>query len=214
MKSEIKDKIKEHRIVPVIAIEEMDNVLPLADSLIKGGLPLIEVTFRTKIAAEAIKILRKERPEMLVGAGTVLTRDDLKSAIDCGAAFGVSPGFNHIIVEEALRNNFLFMPGILTPTDLETALSFGITVFKFFPAEAAGGVNYLKSISEPYTHKNIQFVPTGGINTSNLKDYLSLNEVLAVGGTWIAKKTDIETRQWNMIVKRCQEAKNLGYRDI
>ena len=162
MMSEIKDKIKDHRIVPVIAIEDMDNVLPLVDSLIEGGLPLIEITFRTKIASDAIKILRKERPEMLVGAGTVLTRDNLKSAIDCGAAFGVSPGFNPIIVEEALRNNFLFMPGILTPTDLETALSFGIHVFKFFPAEAAGGINFLKAFLLPMLIKIFSLFPRVG----------------------------------------------------
>jgi 2-dehydro-3-deoxyphosphogluconate aldolase/(4S)-4-hydroxy-2-oxoglutarate aldolase len=208
--SEIKDKIKEHKIVPVIAIEKMDDILPLADSLIEGGLPLIEITFRTKIALEAIKLLSKERSEMLLGAGTVLTMDELKAAIDNGAAFGVAPGFNPKIVEEALKNNFLFMPGILTPTDLEGALSLGINAFKFFPAEAAGGVNYLKSLSAPYTHKNIQFIPTGGINIQNLKDYLNLKEVLAVGGTWLAKKADFETEQWDMIVKKCQAARSLG----
>jgi 2-dehydro-3-deoxyphosphogluconate aldolase/(4S)-4-hydroxy-2-oxoglutarate aldolase len=208
--SEIKAKIKEHKIIPIIAIEKMDDVLPLADSLIEGGLPLIEITFRTKIAPEVIKLLHKERPEMLLGAGTVLTNDELKAAIDNGAAFGVAPGFNPKIVEGALKNNFLFMPGILTPTDLEAALSLGINVFKFFPAEAAGGINYLKSISAPYSHKNIQFIPTGGINIQNLRDYLDLKEVLAVGGTWLAKKADIETGQWDMIVKKCRAAKDLG----
>ncbi|MCK4823906.1 bifunctional 4-hydroxy-2-oxoglutarate aldolase/2-dehydro-3-deoxy-phosphogluconate aldolase, partial [bacterium] len=147
----IEAKIKEHKIIPVIGIEKMDDVLPLADSLTEGGLPLIEITFRTKIAPEAIKLLQKERPEMLIGAGTVLTNDELELAIDNGAAFGVAPGFNPKIVEEALKNNFFFMPGILTPSDLEAALSMGINVFKFFPAEAAGGVKYLKSLSAPYT---------------------------------------------------------------
>jgi 2-dehydro-3-deoxyphosphogluconate aldolase/(4S)-4-hydroxy-2-oxoglutarate aldolase len=206
----IEAKIKEHKIIPVIAIEKMDDVLPLADSLTEGGLPLIEITFRTKIAPEAIKLLQKERPEMLIGAGTVLTNDELELAIDNGAAFGVAPGFNPKIVEEALKNNFFFMPGILTPSDLEAALSMGINVFKFFPAEAAGGVKYLKSLSAPYTHKNIQFIPTGGINIQNLKDYLDLKEVIAVGGTWLAKATDIDTRQWDMIIKKCQAAKSLG----
>ena len=207
--NEIKAKINEHKIIPVIAIEKMDDVLPLAEALIKGGLPLIEITFRTKIAPEAIKLLRKEKPEMLLGAGTVLTTDELKAAMDNGAAFGVAPGFNPKIVEEALKNNFIFMPGILTPTDLEAALSLGINDFKFFPAEAAGGVNYLKSISAPYTHKNIQFIPTGGININNLKNYLDLDEVLAVGGTWLAKKAEIESGQWEMILEKCQTAKSL-----
>ncbi len=205
----IEAKIKEHKIIPVIAIEKMDDVLPLADSLTEGGLPLIEITFRTKIAPEAIKLLQKERPEMLIGAGTVLTNDELELAIDNGAAFGVAPGFNPKIVEEALKNNFFFMPGILTPSDLEAALSMGINVFKFFPAEAAGGVTYLKSLSAPYTHKNIQFIPTGGINIKNLKDYLNLDEVLAVGGTWLAKKAEIESGLWEMILEKCQTAKSL-----
>ena len=206
----IKDTIKEHKIIPVIAIEKMDDVLPLADSLSEGGLPLIEITFRTKIAPAAIKLLGKEKPEMLLGAGTVLTLEELKIAIDNGAAFGVSPGFNPKIVEEALKNKFLFMPGIMTPTDLESALSLGINIFKFFPAEAAGGIPFLKSISTPYAHKDIQFIPTGGINIQNLKDYLSLKQVIAVGGTWLAKNTDIETGQWDMIVKKCLTAKELA----
>ncbi len=205
----IEAKIKEHKIIPVIGIEKMDDVLPLADSLTEGGLPLIEITFRTKIAPEAIKLLQKERPEMLIGAGTVLTNDELELAIDNGAAFGVAPGFNPKIVEEALKNNFFFMPGILTPSDLEAALSMGINVFKFFPAEAAGGVKYLKSLSAPYTHKNIQFIPTGGINIQNLKDYLDLKEVIAVGGTWLAKKAEIESGLWEMILEKCQTAKSL-----
>ena len=209
MMKQITDRLKEYAIVPVIAIEEIENVLPLADSLIEGGLPLIEITFRTKIAPDAIKKLRKERSSMLIGAGTVLTVDELKMAIDSGASFGVAPGFNPKIVEMALTENFPFMPGVLTPTDIDAALSFGLHVLKFFPAEAAGGVKYLQNISAPYTHKGVRFIPTGGINTENIKEYINLNVVLAVGGTWIAKQSDIEAERWNMIAENCRIAKTL-----
>ena len=209
MKSAIKDIIKQHKIVPVIALEGMDQILPLADALIEGRLPLIEITFRTKIAAKAIAVLTKQRPELLVGAGTVLTTDELKSAVDSGASFGVAPGFNPAIVEEALRLNFPFIPGILTPTELEAAMELGIEVFKFFPAEAAGGINYLTSLAAPYSHKKIEFVPTGGVNPKNLIDYLAIKAVMAVGGTWIAKKDSIEAGQWEVIKKNCREAVKL-----
>jgi 2-dehydro-3-deoxyphosphogluconate aldolase/(4S)-4-hydroxy-2-oxoglutarate aldolase len=205
MKS-VYDKIKDHRIIPVIAIEQVEDALPLADALIEGGLPLIEITFRTKSATEVITKLNKERPDMLLGAGTVLTLDELKSAMDNGATFGVAPGLNPLIVEEALKNNFPFMPGIMTPSDLETGLSMGLTNFKFFPAGAAGGISYLSSLSAPYAHKDVQFVPTGGINTNNLKEYLEMKTVIAVGGTWIAKSADIGSGKWEKIKSNCQEA--------
>lgn len=202
--SDVYEKIKQHRIVPVIAIERLEDALPLADALIEGGLPLIEITFRTKVAAEVIALLHKEKPEILLGAGTILDLDELKAAIDNGASFGVAPGLNPSIVEEALKNDFPFMPGIMTPSDLETGLSMGITNFKFFPAGAAGGVSYLSSLAAPYSHKGVQFVPTGGVNTENLNDYLSLNTVMAVGGTWIAKSADINTGNWERIKTNCQ----------
>jgi 2-dehydro-3-deoxyphosphogluconate aldolase/(4S)-4-hydroxy-2-oxoglutarate aldolase len=128
----------------------------------------------------------------------------MKAALDNGAAFGVAPAFNPRVVKEALKNNFLFIPGILAQTDLEAVLSMGINVFKFFPAEAAGGVNYLKNLAAPYSHKNIQFIPTGGINIDNLKDYLNLNEVLAVGGTWLVKKDEIENGKLENVVEKCK----------
>jgi len=203
------EKIKGHRIVPVIAIEKLEDALPLADALIEGGLPLIEITFRTPAAAPVIAKLNQERPGILLGAGTILTLDELKTAIDNGASFGVAPGLNPLIVEEALKNNFPFMPGVMTPSDLEAGLSLGLTNFKFFPAGAAGGVPYLSSLSAPYSHKRIQFVPTGGVNTANLNDYLNLYSVMAVGGTWIAKSGDIKSGSWGKIIANCQEAKSI-----
>lgn len=206
---DIRDKIELSKIVPVIAVEKIDHVLPLADALIEGGLPLLEITFRTKIAPEAILLLKKKRPEMMVGAGTILTLDELKSAIDNGAEFGVAPGFNPKIVEESIRTGFPFMPGVMTPSEIEAALSFGLKDFKFFPAEAAGGISYLKSISAPFNHRNIRFIPTGGINIQNLKTYLELKEVIAVGGTWLAKNADFENAQWELIVNKCRAARKI-----
>jgi len=207
--NDIYTKLKNHRIIPVIAIERLEDALSLADALIEGGLPLIEITFRTKVAAEVISNLKNKKPEMLLGAGTILNLDELKAAIDNGAAFGVAPGLNPSIVEEALKNDFPFMPGIMTPSDLETGLSMGITNFKFYPAGAAGGVAYLSSLSAPYSHKGVQFVPTGGVNPDNLNEYLGLKTVMAVGGTWIAKSADINSGNWEKIKSNCQEANKI-----
>jgi 2-dehydro-3-deoxyphosphogluconate aldolase/(4S)-4-hydroxy-2-oxoglutarate aldolase len=204
--SDVYEKIRKHRIIPVIAIENYEDAIPLAEALIQGGLPLIEITYRTDVAAQVIGKLKKQTPDILLGAGTILTLDELKSAIDNGAAFGVAPGLNPVIVEEALKNDFPFMPGIMTPSDLESGLNLGITNFKFFPAGAAGGVSYLSSLSAPYSHKGVQFVPTGGVNLSNLNDYLGLKTVIAVGGTWIAKSADIKSGDWAKIRSNCREA--------
>jgi 2-dehydro-3-deoxyphosphogluconate aldolase/(4S)-4-hydroxy-2-oxoglutarate aldolase len=187
----------------------LEDAYPLADALIEGGLPLIEITFRTAVAADVIAKLKSKNQDILLGAGTVLNVDELKSAIDNEAAFGVAPGLNPLVVEEALKNNFPFMPGIMTPSDLDKGLSMSITNFKFFPAGAAGGVSYLSSLSAPYSHKGVQFMPTGGVNINNLKDYLDLKVVMAVGGTWIAKSSDITSGDWEQIKSNCNEAINL-----
>lgn len=199
----IYDKIAEFKIVPVIAIEKKELALPLADALIEGGLAVAEITFRTDAAAEVISVLHKQRPQLLIGAGTILNSENLEKARDCGAVFGVAPGFNSKVVEMAMKINFPFSPGIMTPSDIEAALSFGLKVLKFFPAEAAGGVNMLKSIAAPYIHLGVRFVPTGGINIGNVQNYLEHKFVLAVGGTWIAKKEDISAGNWQQIKKNC-----------
>ena len=203
MNFEIYQKIEEFRIVPVIAIEDEDSALPLADALIGGGLPVAEITFRTEAASAVILKIAKERPDMLIGAGTILTIDNLKRAIDCGAKFGVAPGFNPKIVEETLKLNFPFSPGVMTPSDVECALSLGIKVLKFFPAEAAGGTKMLKSLAAPYAHLGVRFIPTGGINLEILTNYLSIQQVLAVGGTWIANAEDIRKKNWKQISTNC-----------
>lgn len=201
-------KIKELKVVPVITIDNVDLAIPFADALIEGGLPIAEITFRTTSAAEIISKISKERPEVLLGAGTILTLDNLKRAIDCGASFGVAPGFNPIIIEEALKQNFPLSPGVMTPSDIEGALQMGVKYLKFFPAEAAGGIKMLKSLAAPYSHMGVSFIPTGGISLSNASDYLSVPQVLAVGGTWIAKKDDISEGNWKKIIENCKEVVN------
>jgi 2-dehydro-3-deoxyphosphogluconate aldolase/(4S)-4-hydroxy-2-oxoglutarate aldolase len=201
------EKMGNFKVIPVIAIEEGKRALDLADTLIAGGLPVAEITFRTAAAAEVIDTLKNQRPNLIVGAGTILTIDNLRRAKDCGAEFGVAPGFNRILVEESQKLNFPFSPGIMTPSDIEAALSLNLKVLKFFPAEAAGGVNFLNSLSAPYKHLGVKFIPTGGININNLRNYLNMPTVLAVGGTWVAKSDDISEGNWQKISDNCREIK-------
>ena len=204
--SQIHGHIRSMGVVPVIAVENPEAALPLADALIEGGLPIAEITFRTIAAAAVIEKIVASRPEFLLGAGTILTSEDLKRAAECGAAFGVAPGLNPKVVAEAVKLSFPFSPGVMTPSDIEGALSFGIKVLKFFPADAAGGVKMLSSISAPYAHLDVKFIPTGGINQDNMKIYLEHKNVLAVGGTWIAAREDIGAGRWNVIRDNCRAA--------
>jgi 2-dehydro-3-deoxyphosphogluconate aldolase/(4S)-4-hydroxy-2-oxoglutarate aldolase len=200
---ELYQTLKTYKVIPIIAIEQVESALPLADALLEGGLPVAEITFRTEAAARVMEKLAKERPELLIGAGTILTVDQVKKAKDCGATFGVAPGFNRKVAEEAIKQNFPFAPGIMTPSDVEAALDLGLKVLKFFPAEAAGGIDMLKSLVAPYAHMGIQFIPTGGINLLKAKDYLAIPQVIAVGGTWIARKEEISAGNWATIRERC-----------
>ncbi len=198
---ELFEKMEKCGVVPVIAIESTELALPMADALIKGGLPVAEITFRTKAAADVIKTLSKERPGLFLGAGTILSVDQLLSAKECGAVFGVAPGLNPDVVKKAREIGFSLFPGVMTPSEIEEGLSFGIKVLKFFPAEAIGGVPVLKAVSAPYGHLGVRFIPTGGININNLEAYLSLPQVICVGGTWIAKKDVIAAEKWDVIEK-------------
>lgn len=204
--NQIHERIGALGVVPVIAIEDAGRALPLADALLEGGLPVAEITFRTSAAAAVIGKIVRERPGVLVGAGTILTVENLRRAAECGAAFGVAPGCNPEIVREARKLGFPFSPGVMTPSDIEAALSLGVKVLKFFPAGAAGGVNMLKSLAAPYAHLGVKFIPTGGVNQANLKDYLEQKSVLAVGGTWIATREDIAAGRWDVIRDNCRAA--------
>jgi Entner-Doudoroff aldolase len=199
------EQVAKLKVVPVIAIESQDAAIPLADALIEGGLPIAEITFRTAAAAAVIQKMSDERPNLLVGAGTILTLDNLKAAIDSGATFGVAPGFNPKTVEAAQKMNFPFVPGVCTPSDVEAALSCGCKILKFFPAGAMGGLTMLKSLIAPYGHTGVQFMPTGGVSPANLSEYITTKGVIACGGTWIATKDDIAEGKWETIASRCRE---------
>ncbi|OGD17336.1 2-dehydro-3-deoxyphosphogluconate aldolase [Candidatus Atribacteria bacterium RBG_19FT_COMBO_35_14] len=198
------EKIGELGIVPVVKIEKAEDALPLGRALMDGDLPIAEITFRTSAAEESIKVLNKELPDLLIGAGTVLTIEQVKRAVSAGAQFIVSPGFNPKVVDYCVENNILITPGLNNPTQIEMALERGIEVVKFFPAEASGGLPLLESMSAPYS--GIKFIPTGGINLNNLTSYLSNQKVHACGGSWMVKDNLISSGNFEEITRLTQEA--------
>jgi len=198
------EKISELAIIPVVKIEKAEDALPLGKALIYGDLPITEITFRTSAAEESINTLTRELPNLLVGAGTVLTVEQVKKAVSAGAKFIVSPGFNSKVVDYCIENDIPVTPGINNPTQIEMALEKGIEVVKFFPAEASGGLSLLKSMSAPYT--DIKFIPTGGINQNNLCSYLSNNKVHACGGSWMVKPELISSGNFTEITRLTREA--------
>jgi 2-dehydro-3-deoxyphosphogluconate aldolase/(4S)-4-hydroxy-2-oxoglutarate aldolase len=209
MSDSIYERIGELKVVPVIAIESVDDAVPLADALIEGGLPIAEITFRTAAAPEAMRRLKAERPELLVGAGTVTHPDQARAALACGARFAVAPGFNPKVVATAREIGLPFSPGVMTPSDIEGALDAGVQVLKFFPAGAAGGMTMLKSLAAPYAHLGVRFIPTGGVSLDNVREYLDSPFVLAVGGTWLAMKDDIAEGRWEVIAAKCRKVRAL-----
>jgi Entner-Doudoroff aldolase len=197
-------RICEFGVVPVVKIENAGDALSLGKALIDGDLPLVEVTFRTAAAEKSIETLTRELPDLLVGAGTVLTVDQVKKAVAAGAGFIVSPGFNPKVVDYCAKNGIPVTPGVNNPTTLEMALEAGLEVVKFFPAEASGGLKFLKAMAEPYG--GVSFIPTGGVNADNLNDYLAYGRVLACGGTWIAKADTIAAGRFDEIPRLAREA--------
>jgi 2-dehydro-3-deoxyphosphogluconate aldolase/(4S)-4-hydroxy-2-oxoglutarate aldolase len=202
--NEILQKISSIGIVPVVKLDDSNNALPLAKALCLGGLPCAEITFRTPAAKESIKLITEALPEMLVGAGTVLTTLQVDEATAAGAKFIVSPGFNRKIVEYCVALGIPVIPGCGDPSDIEQAIELGLEVVKFFPAEAAGGLNMLKAMSAPYG--NMKFMPTGGINQKNLNDYLSFNKVIACGGSWMVSEKLINEKNFDEIVTLTKHA--------
>ena len=194
-------------IVPVVVLNNASDAEPLAEALINGGLPCAEVTFRTEAAEDSIKLMSKKFPEMFVGAGTVLTTEQVDRAIGAGAKFIVSPAFNPKVVEYCLKNNYPITPGIMTPTELEMALEFGLDVVKFFPAENAGGLKMIKAMAAPYT--KMKFMPTGGINPQNVREYLQCDKILACGGSWMVKGDLINSGNFAEIEKLTKEASQI-----
>jgi 2-dehydro-3-deoxyphosphogluconate aldolase/(4S)-4-hydroxy-2-oxoglutarate aldolase len=204
--SEVLKRLGEIRLVPVVVLEDAKNAEPLAEVLIAGGLPCAEITFRTAAAAESIKRISQFK-EICLGAGTVLSVDQVKLAVDSGATFIVSPGFIPKVVKYCVENKIPITPGICTPTEIEMGLDYGLNIFKFFPAEAYGGLKTLKAISAPYSM--IKFIPTGGINAKNVRDYLSLKQVFACGGSWMVSKEMISNGKFNAMTTLVKEAVNL-----
>jgi 2-dehydro-3-deoxyphosphogluconate aldolase/(4S)-4-hydroxy-2-oxoglutarate aldolase len=202
--SELIVKLEEAGLVPVIAIEDAENAVPLARTFADAGLPVAEITFRTSAAEEAIRNITREVPEVLVGAGTVLSVDQVQSALSAGARFIVSPGFNPKVVDYCVQNGIPVVPGINNPTGIEMALDRGLDRVKFFPSEASGGLKMLKAMSAPYG--NVKFLPTGGIKLDNLAEYLQAPMVFAVGGSWVAKKDDIARKDFEGIGNKVREA--------
>ena len=193
-------------VVPVIVIEREDQAVPLARALVGGGLNVLEVTFRTAAAAAAIAAIRREVPEAVVGAGTLLTVEQVVAAKRAGAAFGVAPGFDPVVVEEARSQLLPFCPGIATASELSQALSAGCSTVKFFPAEAAGGVKMLKSLLGAFRSAGVRFMPTGGVSAANLGEYLGVPEVVCCGGTWIVPKDALASGDWAAVEKLASEA--------
>ena len=191
-------------IVPVVALEDAADALPLGAALKKGGVSAIEVTFRTAAAADAIRLLTREMPELLVGAGTVLTKEQADAAIEAGAKFIVSPGFQPELVSYVLSKGVPMCPGTATPGEMEQAMALGLSAVKFFPAEQNGGAPMLKALSAPY--RALLFMPTGGVKLENLRTYLALDQVFACGGTWLATKDDIKAKAFDKITARTREA--------
>lgn len=202
--STIAEKFAEISVVPVVVLEDAKDAAPLAKALVEGGLPCAEVTFRTAAAEESIRIMATEYPEMLVGAGTVLTIDQVDRAVGAGAKFIVSPGFDPEIVDYCISKDIPVFPGCITPSEVAQAVKRGLKVVKFFPAEQFGGVATIKALAAPYTM--VKFMPTGGISTKNLESYLTCNKIIACGGSWMVKGDMIKAGEFDKIKEMTKDA--------
>ena len=200
------DSFLKQRLVCVAVIDQPDDAVPLTEALIAGGLNCIEVTFRTAGAAEAIARIRRAVPGAVVGAGTLLTADQVKKAVDAGAQFGVSPGLSEAVSHAARENKLPLFPGVVTPTEIMAALELGWKQLKFFPSETFGGVNALKALAGPFGHTGVQFIPTGGITAATLPNYLAIPQVAAVGGSWMAERKLVAEKAWDKITALTAEA--------
>ncbi len=207
MYEDIKNSFAKIGIIPVVVLEDAKDAHDLGEALMKGGLPAAEVTFRTAAAEEVIKILSRDFPDMLVGAGTVLTCEQADRAVAAGAKFIVAPGFNPTVVKHCLEKGYPVTPGVQTPGEMEQAMELGLDFVKFFPAEPAGGLPMIKAVAAPYT--NLKFMPTGGINKENVKDYLAYNKIVACGGTWMVKGDLIKEGNFAKIEELTREAADI-----
>jgi len=200
------ERIEKARIIPIVSLDKAEDAIPLCSALNAGGLQVVEITFRTAAASEALRIVKKEFPGFLLGSGTITTLKELEGCVSAGAEFAVAPGLNPAIVKKAQEMGFPFFPGVCTPTEVDAALDLGCAILKFFPSEIMGGVKMLSAIYAPFKHRGVRFIPTGGINAKNLKDYLSLPCVLAIGGSWLVEKSLIQDKAWDTITELTIEA--------
>lgn len=205
--SSINEKFAQFGVVPVVVLNDAKDAKPLAEALVKGGLPCAEVTFRTEAAEESIRIMADSYLDMLVGAGTVLTTDQVDRAVNAGAKFIVSPGFDPEIVDYCLQKDIPVFPGCITPSEVAQAIKRGLKVIKFFPAAQFGGVDTIKALAAPYT--SVKFMPTGGINAGNLKDYLDFDKILCCGGSWMVKGDLVKAGDFDKICELTKEAAEL-----
>ena len=205
--TEIMKQLRKIGIVPVVVLDRAEDALPLAECLMEGGLPCAEVTFRTPAAEESIRKITGAFPKMIVGAGTVLTTEQADRAIGAGAGFIVSPGFNPAVTEYVQKKGVPMTPGVCTPTEIEAALQFNLDVLKFFPAEPAGGLKMIKALAAPYV--GVSFMPTGGINASNVRDYLAYDRIVACGGSWMVSGKLVREGNFNEIRRLVREAADI-----
>lgn len=204
---DITEKFQKIGVVPVVVLDDAKDAIPLAKALIEGGLPCAEVTFRTEAAEESIRLMVEKYPEMLVGAGTVLTREQVDLAVSAGAKFIVSPGFDPEIVDYCLEKEIPVFPGCVSPSEVAQAVKRGLKIVKFFPAEPAGGISMIKAMAAPYT--GIKFMPTGGISTKNLEEYLTCDKILCCGGSWMVKGDLVKAGKFDKIKELTTEARKL-----
>lgn len=203
----MEQRLEEYGVVPVVVLKDTKDAIPLADALIEGGLSCAEVTFRTEAAEESIRLMSEKYPEMLVGAGTILTTEQVDRAVNAGAKFIVSPGFDAEIVDYCLEKNIPVFPGCITPSEVAQAVKRGLKVIKFFPAEQAGGVAMIKAMGAPYNM--VKFMPTGGISAKNLSEYLSCSNIVCCGGSWMVKGDLITEGKFDEITALTKEAVEL-----
>lgn len=200
------DSFLAQRLVCVAVIDNADDAVPLAEALLAGGLKVIEVTFRTTGAAESIRRIRNGVPQIAVGAGTLLTAENVKQAVEAGAQFGVSPGLSESVSVEAHARKWPLFPGVITPSEVMRALDLGWKHLKFFPSETFGGVNAIKALAGPFGHTGVKFIPTGGITAATLPNYLAVPQVAAVGGSWMAERKLVADKSWDKITSLTAEA--------
>jgi len=200
------DELLKRPVIPVIAIDDFQDAKPLAEALLKGGIDVIEITFRTRAASKAIESISKTFPEMLLGAGTVRSKKQSREARESGAEFALAPGLDPKIIEYFQSLGGVFIPGVMTPSEIEQGLALGCRLLKFFPASAAGGISMLKALAGPYVNEDVKFCPTGGINQENMNEYLELSMVASIGGSWIATKDQIANKEWETITLQARKA--------